>query len=365
MGGKGEECCRCCRGGSSVDAKFNLMPNKAKKLLRYRRHLAGTGDSGGLRRVLWSRTNGITMRSFIGMLLGLLTISESLALRLTTVRIPTYKFRGESALLECQYELSGQQQRTDLTEMAAEEERLYSIKWYKDNEEFYRYVPSANHPIKNYKIDGIRVDPNKSDGTKVLLKSLSLKSSGVYQCEISAEAPNFDSVLGEGRMDVIYVPKDGPHINGSERRSYHIGERMELNCTSGRSYPASTLQWYLNDQLVVNPGCIINYPRLVNQHGLIVSFLGLSMVVQPEHYIDGLMRIKCVASLSPVLWRNGKESIVQWEQPAIDNRVAMLLVKSSSCQWLSSAGLVALCSVLSYITRISCRYRCRSAYRRG
>lgn len=83
------------------------------------------------------------------------------------------------------------------------EERLYSIKWYKDNEEFYRYVPSAAQPIKSYKIEGIRVDPNHSDGTKVLLKQLTLKSSGVYRCEISAEAPNFDSVQGDGQMDVI------------------------------------------------------------------------------------------------------------------------------------------------------------------
>lgn len=334
------------------------------------------------------------MRNFIGMLLGLLTISESLALRLTVVKIPTYKMRGESALLECQYELNGGHHQSHSSNGRGHghgaghgyhqsssrgrtrndsfggsrgssathhddyyadfdggpEERLYSIKWYKDNEEFYRYVPSAAQPIKSYKIDGIRVDPNHSDGSKVLLKALSLKSSGVYRCEISAEAPNFDSVQGEGRMDVIYVPREGPHINGSERRSYHIGETIELNCTSGRSYPASSLQWYLNDQ-PVDPGLsdpldsrtqtsVVNYPRVVNQHGLITSFLGLSMVVQPHHYIDGLMRIKCVASLSPVLWRNGKESIVQWEQPGLDNRVAMLLVKSGSPRWLVSMTLL-------------------------
>ncbi|XP_055606353.1 uncharacterized protein LOC129754364 [Uranotaenia lowii] len=345
-----------------------------------------------------------TMSSFIGMLLGLLTISESLALRLTTVRIPTYKFRGDSALLECQYELNGQhypqnhhhsqqqqphstqhlyqnqyqnqrarprpnndsfgnsgrfqqhhQQRKPVpypqqddyysdSDGGAADERLYSIKWYKDNEEFYRYVPSASQPIKSYKIEGIRVDPNHSDGSRVFLKGLTLKSSGVYRCEISAEAPNFDSVQGEGRMDVIFVPRDGPHINGSGERhqssSYHIGELMELNCTSGRSYPASTLQWYLNDQLVTDPQALVSYPRMVNQHGLVTTVLGLSMVVQPRHYIDELMRLKCVASLSPVLWRNGKESIVQWEQPSIDDRVAMLLVKSGSLsRWHSGPSL--------------------------
>uniref|UniRef100_A0A8D8GNX4 (northern house mosquito) hypothetical protein n=2 Tax=Culex pipiens TaxID=7175 RepID=A0A8D8GNX4_CULPI len=301
----------------------------------------------------------------IGVLCRMLLLTGVLPLYLHTVRIPSYKFRGESALLECGYELAGKpagrtreqnppssrnpydvfQDYYNDGEERHGGEKIYSVKWYKDNEEFYRYVPSAVQPIKSYKIDGIRVDPNHSDGSKVQLRGLTLKSSGVYRCEISAEAPNFDSVQGEGRMDVIYVPREGPHINGSERRSYHIGETIELNCTSGRSYPASTLQWHLNDQPVTDPASIVQYPRVVNQHGLITSYLGLSMVVQPQHYIDGLMRIKCVASLSPVLWRNGKESIVQWEQPGLDNRVAMLLVKSGSPSWLVSVTLLVLCTV--------------------
>ncbi|XP_052865970.1 uncharacterized protein LOC128272237 [Anopheles cruzii] len=305
----------------------------------------------------------LLLNGWIGVLLGFLSASEVLGLKLKTVRIPTYKFRSESALLECHYELNGQRkghgspdaanrrhhgyQSDYLSEPFEEEEKLYSIKWYKDNEEFYRYVPSASQPIKSYKIEGIRVDPNHSDGTKVLLRGLTLKSSGVYRCEISAEAPSFDSVQGEGRMDVIYVPKDGPHISDGERKSYQIGETMELNCTSGRSYPASTLQWYLNDLLVTDPNNVIHYPPVHNQHGLITTFLGLSMVVNHRHYIDGTMRIKCVASLSPVLWRGGQESIVQWEQPAIDNRVAMLLVKSNATV-RSRHFLVPIISLLLY-----------------
>uniref|UniRef100_A0A182X2V0 Ig-like domain-containing protein n=1 Tax=Anopheles quadriannulatus TaxID=34691 RepID=A0A182X2V0_ANOQN len=309
----------------------------------------------------------LVSNSWISVLLGILSISVSLGLKLKTVRIPPYKFRGESALLECHYELNGQRkghsslesgnrrhhgyQNDYLGERYEEEEKLYSIKWYKDNEEFYRYVPSASQPIKSYKIEGIRVDPNHSDGTKVLLRGLTLKSSGIYRCEISAEAPSFDSVQGEGRMDVIFVPRDGPHISDSERKSYHIGETMELNCTSGRSYPASTLQWYLNDLLVTDPNNIIHYPSVQNQHGLITTFLGLSMVVNHRHYIDGTIRIKCVASLSPILWRGGQESIVQWEQPPIDNRVAMLLVKSvGSLQLLHP--WVLLVSLILYLRHI-------------
>ncbi|XP_049532314.1 uncharacterized protein LOC125949382 [Anopheles darlingi] len=283
---------------------------------------------------------------WIGVLFAILSIPEIFALSLKSIRIPSYKFRSESALLECHYELNGQRLGRGSSESGSrrhhgyhtehqaesfeEEEKLYSIKWYKDNEEFYRYVPSASQPIKSYKIEGIRVDPNHSDGSKVLLRGLTLKSSGVYRCEISAEAPSFDSVQGEGRMDVIYVPKDGPHISDAGQKSYHVGETMELNCTSGRSYPAATLQWYLNDVLVTDSNNIIHYPPVHNQHGLITTLTGLNMVVNQRHYVDDTIRIKCVASLSPVLWKGGQESILQWEQPTIDNRVAMLLVKSNA-----------------------------------
>ncbi|XP_055636999.1 uncharacterized protein LOC129775861 [Toxorhynchites rutilus septentrionalis] len=295
-----------------------------------------------------------------GVLCRILVLTGVFPLHLQHVRIPSYKFRGESALLECQYELAGgsyhrTRSRTESRgprprhdifqedyyndEEESRGERIYSVKWYKDNEEFYRYIPSANPTIKSYKIEGIRVDPAHSDHSKVLLRSLTLKSSGVYRCEISAEAPSFDSVQGEGRMDVIYIPKEGPRISGDgDERSYHMGETLELNCTSGRSFPASTLQWYLNDQLVMDHNMLVSYPLFYNPHGLITTFLGLNVIMGPQYYENGVMRIKCVASLSPVLWREGKESILQWEQPTIDNREAMLLVKSTATNHRTSIG---------------------------
>lgn len=38
------------------------------------------------------------------------------------------------------------------------QEALYSVKWYRDNEEFYRYVPKDNPPQNSYSVDGIKVD---------------------------------------------------------------------------------------------------------------------------------------------------------------------------------------------------------------
>ncbi|XP_061389360.1 transcription factor 20-like, partial [Musca vetustissima] len=128
-----------------------------------------------------------------------------------------------------------------------EGEDLYAIKWYKDNEEFYRFVPKANPPKTSYRVDGVRVIEEHSDSSRVLLRGLTINSTGLYRCEISAEAPSFASVQGEGQMDVVYLPRDGPHIKGQQFQ-YQIGEILNLNCSSGKSHPASHLQWFINDQ---------------------------------------------------------------------------------------------------------------------
>ena len=65
-------------------------------------------------------------------------------MKLLKVDIPPYILRGEAALLQCQYEL--------------ENDRLYSVTWYKDHEEFYRYVPTSNPTKHSYALDGIKVD---------------------------------------------------------------------------------------------------------------------------------------------------------------------------------------------------------------
>lgn len=48
---------------------------------------------------------------------------------------------------------------------------------------------------------------------------------------------------------ILDLPKDGPHISGEEKL-YQVGDDISLNCTSGKSFPASQLQWFINDQAV-------------------------------------------------------------------------------------------------------------------
>jgi cell adhesion molecule 2 len=83
----------------------------------------------------------------------LFIFSEIKCVRLLKIIIPAYRFRNENAMLECDFELD----KVKNDETYADED-LYSVKWYKDNEEFYRYVPRANPPQNSYKVDGIKVD---------------------------------------------------------------------------------------------------------------------------------------------------------------------------------------------------------------
>lgn len=67
-----------------------------------------------------------------------------LSLRLTEVRIPNHTVRNSTARLECHYDMDG--------------EELYSVKWYKDGHEFYRYIPRNMPPALVFPLAGIDVD---------------------------------------------------------------------------------------------------------------------------------------------------------------------------------------------------------------
>ncbi|KAL4708392.1 hypothetical protein ACJJTC_019628 [Scirpophaga incertulas] len=247
------------------------------------------------------------MRMYILLAILCLLVKESLLLRIVRVSVPKYKVRGQQAQLECDYELGA--------------DTLYSVKWYRDNEEFYRYMPKYDPPKHAYKLEGIKVDLQKSDDQRVTLHQVMLKSSGLYRCEVSAEAPSFASAAGEGRMEVIYLPREGPRITGNEQENRR-GDSLFLNCTSGRSYPAAVLSWDIDGEKVTDPELLVEYPPIQHAHGLLSTALGLRVPVGKT------MQVRCTARVAPA-WREGSEAVVGNSQLA-DSKEAMLLVRSSS-----------------------------------
>ena len=54
-----------------------------------------------------------------------------------------------------------------------EGEELYSIKWYKDGDEFYRYIPGdREQQVTVFNMNGVRVDVSVISKTKYSLSNL-------------------------------------------------------------------------------------------------------------------------------------------------------------------------------------------------
>ncbi|XP_004927412.1 uncharacterized protein LOC101740367 [Bombyx mori] len=263
------------------------------------------------------------MRMYILLAVISLLIKESLLLRIVRVHVPSYRVRGQPAQLECDYELG-----TDT---------LYSVKWYRDNEEFYKFMPQYDPPNRAYKLEGIKVDLQKSDDRKVTLHQVTLKSSGLYRCEVSAEAPSFASAAGEGRMEVIYLPREGPKITGNQQEN-RKGDYLFLNCTSGKSYPAAVLSWDIDGEKVTDPSLLVEYPPTQYAHGLLSAALGLRVPMGRS------MEVRCTARVAPA-WREGSEFVVGNSQLA-DSKQAMLIVRSGVGTSALSVMLLTLSLVL-------------------
>ncbi|KOX81021.1 hypothetical protein WN51_05708 [Melipona quadrifasciata] len=145
--------------------------------------------------------------------------------------------RWEKVVLRCEYDLGG--------------EELYSVKWYKDGAEFFRFMPSSMPAGRDFSVDGVYVDVNKSDSKQVTLLGQAnnrrgkVNLTGSYGCEVSSEAPSFLTIYGETNMSVAIPPKERPSLRGL-RPSYEAGETLQAECSSAASYPPARLVFILN-----------------------------------------------------------------------------------------------------------------------
>ena len=71
-------------------------------------------------------------------------IHKSTGIKLLKVEIPPHAIRGQDARLICKYDMEG--------------DKLYSIKWYRNGNEFYRYIPSDTPDTTVFNGNGINVD---------------------------------------------------------------------------------------------------------------------------------------------------------------------------------------------------------------
>ncbi|XP_054262869.1 junctional adhesion molecule 2A-like [Macrosteles quadrilineatus] len=229
--------------------------------------------------------------------------TSSVALSQVRVKVPDAVLYGEPAVLHCFYDL--------------ETDSLYSVKWYKGQQEFYRFTPRENPPVKIFPIHGmpqLQVQEVKSNATQVTLRKVLPVMSGHYSCEVSADAPSFQTALVTGKMKVVTPPRHSPSLHGLRPR-YRVGERLRVNCTSAESLPAANLSWLINGHQVDERHARVYHTVSGGLGDLetVTSILEKSLVSQ-DFNSNSRLKIRCTASILSVYWKTTEKS-AELERP--------------------------------------------------
>lgn len=123
-------------------------------------------------------------------------------LRITKVSVPTPVVVSDSVWLECDF--------------VEEQENVYALKWYLGLDEFYRWTPAESPSVKTFPVRGnpLVVDTTASHRGRVRIHDVKLGATGVFRCEVSAEAPSFHTESEVDTMTVLGECQSQRHCPG-------------------------------------------------------------------------------------------------------------------------------------------------------
>ncbi|KAJ2942599.1 hypothetical protein O0L34_g2066 [Tuta absoluta] len=285
----------------------------------------------GLKIVLW-------ISSLVLMLHG------SLSLRDVHMVIPEAVERGSTVEMRCQYDL--------------EQEVLYSVKWYRGDREFCRYSPRDVPPLKIFPIPGIEVNKDESDSKRLTIANVTSVAHGRYTCEVSADAPSFQTAQVHGFMYVVDLPLSDPTLEGIKRR-YRPGMKLRAECVSRDSMPAANLSYFINNE----PASTQHVWHRVDgeKGGPMTAFSHIQFVVQKHHFVRGKLKIRCTAIIYTIyrmsIEKSAEEEIIR-TTPASPPEMHEAIIysihrlpeaKTSSSCWMaqSSVWIISISSLFS------------------
>lgn len=157
-----------------------------------------------------------------------------IGLKMLNLDVPNLAFQGDTIRLSCAFTLDSNNSPASDHRRAFPAfarrlegdvaERVYSVKWYKDEREFFRFIDDSPKkqffPARGIVVDvsfaslarasppppranpdfGAQVD--ESDIQTIVLRNVSLKTTGLFKCEVSTDAPHFITKSIERKLDV-------------------------------------------------------------------------------------------------------------------------------------------------------------------
>ncbi|XP_014354954.2 uncharacterized protein LOC106708017 [Papilio machaon] len=125
---------------------------------------------------------------------------------------------------------------------------LHSVKWYRDNNEIFRFTPEQQPYTRTFNTTagGVTRDSCNMHScmiSVVLPKRYNTRIS--FTCEVSTEGPRFAVVNQTKYLTVAVTLKEDPVITGVEG-SVQFGEDVLLNCSTSPAMPPANIVWYVD-----------------------------------------------------------------------------------------------------------------------
>jgi len=218
----------------------------------------------------------------------LLSSPEVRGLHIVRVDVPGAVGAGTNNLLQCDYDLNGTS--------------LYVLRWYKDDQEFFRFMPKESPAKRNFHVEGVHVNMSQSTSKRLWLSKVTKSTGGLFRCEVSGEGPAFDTDAKDAHFVVVDPPKGKPFITSSfiTPNGNVIGpnESLTANCSGPSGRPPPTLTWTLAGIQIEEKYTTHRLYVVDDQNESFKSMLELPMswLNQHGHYGE-TVQLRCVSRL--------------------------------------------------------------------
>lgn len=216
----------------------------------------------------------------------------------------------------------------------------HSIRWFKDEQEFYQYSPTGTTSTANLSVPGVHVRSDLSDEGNVYVEQSDLDTEGTYTCKV--KLMSFKTKISEKRLQVYVLPEKEPEIENLQR-AYKLGGPINASCLSGPSRPAAIVSWYVNGLKVDDRA--VERKEIPTGHGTFYMLARLLLVAEPNYADNRTLHLRCLAQVGSE-YTDSSEHLVEILHPQ-----AWAELYGSSSWVVESHWITAL---LAAIVAVSC-----------
>ncbi|XP_045534569.1 uncharacterized protein LOC106711574 [Papilio machaon] len=151
-----------------------------------------------------------------------------------------------------------------------------------------------------------------TDAQRLSIQAATRTANGRYTCEVSADAPSFQTAQVHAHMYVVDLPKSGPEMQGLNQY-YRAGMKLKVECSSHNSLPAANLSFFINSEPAHKQHV---WHRVSPANGsLWNAYSTIQFVVQKHHFIRGKMKIRCTANIYSIYLKSNEQCALEERLP--------------------------------------------------